>query len=89
MLLEENGIDIQNINLGGGFPEATIMPQEQLKKIAADIGEIIEESNITLKNIFIEPGRYFVGDAGIFISKVINVGEGWAILNIGNHICPK
>ena len=87
--LEENGIDIQNVNLGGGFPEATIMPQEQLKKIAADIGEIIEESNFTPKNIFIEPGRYFVGDAGIFISKVINVGEGWAILNIGSHICPK
>jgi len=87
--LEENGINIQNINIGGGFPEATIMPQEQLKKIAADIGEIIKESNFTHKNIFIEPGRYFVGDAGIFISKVINVGDGWAVLNIGNHICPK
>ena len=87
--LEENGVDIQNINLGGGFPEATIMPQEQLKRIAADIGEILDESNFAHKNIFIEPGRYFVGDAGIYISKVINVEEGWAVLNIGNHICPK
>ncbi|MCP4762541.1 MAG: hypothetical protein GY870_12240, partial [archaeon] len=35
--LKKIGIIIKNINRGGGFPEATVMPQEQLKKIAQEM----------------------------------------------------
>ncbi len=88
--LSKNGIDIKKINLGGGFTEATVMPQKQLKKIAIEIKKTIEKSNIDYKQIYFEPGRYFVGDAGLFITKIIKVSRGrWVFLNIGNHICPK
>ncbi|MCP4763036.1 MAG: hypothetical protein GY870_14770, partial [archaeon] len=88
--LKEIGIIIKNINLGGGFPEATVMPQEQLKKIAQGMKKNLEEAGIEHEKIYFEPGRYFVGDAGLFLAEVINVCEDrWAFLNVGNHICPK
>jgi diaminopimelate decarboxylase len=89
-LLSDYGINIDNINLGGGFPEATVMPLDQLKIIAKEIKTTLEESGINYRNIYFEPGRYFIGDAGLFISKIVKVGEKrWIFLNIGNHICPK
>ena len=89
-LLSECGIYVDNINLGGGFPEATVMPHDQLKFIAKEIKTTLDESGINYKNIYFEPGRYFIGDAGLFISKIVKVGQKrWIFLNIGNHICPK
>jgi len=89
-LFSDHGINIENINLGGGFPEATVMPQDQLKKIAKEIKSTLEEFQVNFKNIYFEPGRYFIGDAGLFISKIVKADEDrWVFLNIGNHICPK
>jgi diaminopimelate decarboxylase len=89
-LLLKHNITIENINLGGGFPEASVMTQNQLKKIAQMMKKELVESNLTYKKIFLEPGRYFVGDSGFFLTKIVNVSENrWIFLNIGNHICPK
>jgi len=89
-ILLKAGVRIENINLGGGFPEATIMPEHQLIEIAKKIKLILTDFDIKFKNIYFEPGRYFVGDAGIFIAKVIKVyKDRWIFLNIGNHLCPK
>ncbi|MFX1275161.1 MAG: alanine racemase [Promethearchaeota archaeon] len=89
-ILKNNEINIENINLGGGFPEATVMNQTQLEKIAIGIKKKLKEANILHEKIYFEPGRYFIGDAGIFLSKIVNVDdERWVFLNIGNHICPK
>jgi diaminopimelate decarboxylase len=89
-LLSDHGVIIDNINLGGGFPEATIMPQNQLNIIARDIKSTLERLQINYKSIYFEPGRYFMGDAGLFISKIVKVeDERWIFLDIGNHVCPK
>ena len=88
--LDEIGLEIENINLGGGFPEATVIPEKQLKEIAFGIKDSIENLQIKYKKIYFEPGRYFVGDSGIFISEIINVtNDRWIFLDVGNHICPK
>ena len=88
--LSEIGVQCENINLGGGFPEATIMKKERLENIARQIKNSLEEFGIDYKSIYFEPGRYFVGDAGLFIAKIIKVIKNrWVFLNIGNHICPK
>jgi len=88
--LKNLAINIKNINLGGGFPEATVMNQEQLKKIAIKIKEFIENNGLSKKKVYLEPGRFFVGDAGIFLAEIIHSNDSrWAFLNIGNHICPK
>ncbi len=89
-LLSKFGIRIDNINLGGGFPEAAVMPQDQLRNIAKQIKMELKKLEINYKNIYFEPGRYFLGDAGLFISKILKVSDSrWIFLNIGNHICPK
>ncbi|MFW9972097.1 MAG: hypothetical protein ACFFDF_18045, partial [Candidatus Odinarchaeota archaeon] len=50
----------------------------------------LEILKINYKHIYFEPGRYFIGDAGLFISKIVKTGENrWIFLNVGNHICPK
>ncbi len=89
-LLSDHGIVIKDINLGGGFPEANVMPQHQLKHIAKEIKKVLSEFEVNYRNIYFEPGRYFIGDAGLFISKIVKVCEDrWVFLNLGNHICPK
>ncbi|MHA1671557.1 MAG: diaminopimelate decarboxylase family protein [Promethearchaeota archaeon] len=88
--LGNSGIKIENINLGGGFPEAVVIPEKQLKKIAQNLKENLELLEINVNQIYFEPGRYFVGDAGIFLTEIIKITENrWIFLNIGNNICPK
>ncbi len=88
--LQNSGIKIKNINFGGGFPEAVIMSESQLRKIFSKIYALLEERNINYDKIYFEPGRYFVGDAGIFIAEIVNKTEDrWIFLNVGNNICPK
>ncbi|MBD3196912.1 MAG: hypothetical protein GF317_17800 [Candidatus Lokiarchaeota archaeon] len=88
--LENNGIHVKNINLGGGFPEAVVMPEKQLDMIFTELKKELEETNISYDKIYFEPGRYFVGDAGLFLAKIINItNDRWIFINIGNHICPK
>jgi diaminopimelate decarboxylase len=66
------------------------MPHNQLKKFFNDIRTIFEDFSINYEKIYIEPGRYFVGDSGLFITKIIKTNsDRWVFLNIGNQICPK
>jgi diaminopimelate decarboxylase len=89
-ILFDAGIKIENINLGGGFPEAAIMPETLLRKIASKIISFVNNFEYSFHKIYFEPGRYFIGDAGVLIAKIINVSEDrWIFLNAGNHICPK
>jgi len=89
-LLKRENLDIKNINIGGGFPESTVMPKKQLKKIAQGIKSYIKEKSIEIEKIYAEPGRYLVGDAGVFVTDVIKKSKNrWIFLNIGNHMCPK
>jgi diaminopimelate decarboxylase len=89
-ILFDAGIKIENINLGGGFPEAVIMPENQLRELATRIDFLISNFELSFKNIYFEPGRYLVGDAGLLIAKIVKVTDDrWIFLNIGNHICPK
>jgi len=89
-LLLKHDIFFENVNLGGGFPEATVMAQNQLKKIAEMIKISFKKSNLKCPKICFEPGRYFVGDSGLFLSKIVKVSDDrWIFIDIGNHICPK
>ena len=89
-VLIKHDIHVDNINFGGGFPEATVMTKNQLKKIAKMIKSHLIESKIPYKRIFLEPGRYLTGDSGLFLTKIVRVSEDrWIFLDVGNHILPK
>ena len=88
--LEKSGIFPSKINMGGGFPEAVIMPKKQLETIASKLKYLLDISNIECKEVYFEPGRYLVGDAGIFVAKIINSQKNrWISLNLGTNIVPK
>lgn len=88
--LRKIDINIKNLNLGGGFPEATVMKKDQLRKIASLLKNFMIDLKIPYQKLYFEPGRYFVGDSAVLIAEVIKVDEDRSIfLNIGNHICPK
>jgi len=83
-------IAIEGINFGGGFPEAVVFKRKVMEAFALSTKRLLEDHNYSHLNIYFEPGRYLVGDAGILISKVINTHDNrWIVLNVGNHIIPK
>ena len=83
-------IDIKNINFGGGFPEAVVFKKKRLEDFALNLKKLLQDHNFSHLNVYLEPGRFIVGDAGILISKIINTTDNrWIFLNIGNYIVPK
>lgn len=83
----EYGFEFDLINMGGGYP-ATYFNEVPT---AADIEGVAKESLArhlpNVKRIFIEPGRYVAGDAGIYVSKVIGKAvraDGqWIFIDVG------
>lgn len=85
--LEQKGVALRILNIGGGYPI-------RYTKNVADIETIEKKINKALKQkfpddveVFIEPGRAVVGDAGIFVSTVIGKtkrgDENWLHIDVG------
>src|SRR6516165_802284 len=90
-LLAEADINLQMINLGGGFPahyrgevpEIDLYAQAVMAAITRYFGNDLPE-------IIIEPGRSLVGDAGVIQSEVVLISEKgggdvrrWVYLDVG------
>ncbi len=72
--LKQEGIKIKYLDMGGGLgiqynDERPPHPRELAKKIKP----ILKDSDITL---IVEPGRSIVGNAGIFVTRVLYTKEG-------------
>ncbi len=63
------------LNLGGGFgikylyEDTEIDLEKMLKEITSTVDEFLDENNMSLKTLMIEPGRSIVGDAGFTLYK--------------------
>ena len=90
--LAENGIILDEINLGGGFP--TDFGNSKVPDVASYANGIMEELRTgfgsALPRLIVEPGRALVGDAGIIVSEVVLVSqksakdaERWVYLDVG------
>jgi len=71
------GIKLKYLDLGGGFPSRGLLPHHlhtQLKPIESYLKPIFSELQKLpyTPTLILEPGRYLVDDATIFISKVIH-----------------
>lgn len=84
---QKNGLELQVLNLGGGFP-ANHEPQvpeieDILRYILELTGELLPEKI----RLSVEPGRALVGDAGTLITSVIGTarrdGKNWMYLDSG------
>lgn len=75
-LEEEEGIVLQMINMGGGFPTHYIQPANELSLYASEITRYLHEDfGENLPEIILEPGRSLTGDCGILTSEVILVSR--------------
>jgi len=75
-LEEEEGISLDMINMGGGFPAHYTTPAHELDVYAKEITRYLHEDfGEVLPKIILEPGRSMAGDAGIIVSEVVLVSR--------------
>ncbi|MBR7888488.1 type III PLP-dependent enzyme [Marinomonas sp. A79] len=75
-LKEEDNIELQMINMGGGFPANYITRTNELSTYAEEISRFLEEDFGTdLPRIILEPGRSLISNAGILVSEVVLISR--------------
>ncbi|WP_436950572.1 diaminopimelate decarboxylase [Staphylococcus xylosus] len=87
--LKENNIEVELINLGGGFSikyvkgDVSFPIEEGIEEITTAVRSIVEEVNYPIPEIGIEPGRSIVGEAGITLYEVGTIKE---IPNVNKYV---
>lgn len=85
------GINLKMINLGGGFPAHYLEATQPIELYANEIKHFLDEDfGDELPEIYLEPGRSLVADAGILVSEVMLVAKKskrslyrWVYLDVG------
>ncbi|HEX2113524.1 MAG TPA: type III PLP-dependent enzyme [Alphaproteobacteria bacterium] len=89
--LEERGVRLTMLNIGGGFPTRYRKGVPALNAYGAAIKEsIVRHFGNRLPDVIVEPGRQMVGDAGVIQSEVVLISKKsagdakrWVYLDIG------
>jgi ornithine decarboxylase len=88
---KEQGIRLDLVNIGGGFPSHYVRPVEETYVYAAEITNYMQEFfGADFPKVIIEPGRYMTGDAGVLVSEIVMIsckerdsGIPWLFLDAG------
>lgn len=84
---EKKGMRLSVLNIGGGYPIRYTKTVVDIPSIEKNANRLIYEKFPRNTSIFIEPGRAVVGDAGVFVSKVIGkarrADEDWLYIDVG------
>ena len=74
--LREEGIDLEMLNIGGGFPANYVDPTFPLETYASEIRRFLHEDfGENLPRILVEPGRGLTADAGVLVSEIVLVSK--------------
>lgn len=83
----EAGITLRMLNVGGGYPIKYTKDVVNIEAIEKSVDKMIYEKFPPGTEVFIEPGRAVVGDAGIFVTSVIGKArrgdENWLYIDVG------
>lgn len=86
-IAEQNGIRFRMLNIGGGYPIRYTKNVVDIETIEKKVDRVISKRFPKDMEIFVEPGRAVVGDAGIFVSTVIGKAkrgdENWLYIDVG------
>ncbi len=75
-LRDEDGIILEMINMGGGFPANYTTKTNDLGTYAAEITRYLHEDfGPELPEIIIEPGRSLISNAGVLVSEVVLISR--------------
>lgn len=85
-LAAKKGIEIKMLNIGGGYPIEYTKKVPSIETIESKISSLLDQYFPEVE-IFIEPGRAVVGDAGVFVSRIIGKAqrgdENWLYIDVG------
>ncbi len=92
-MAEQAGMDLPKLNMGGGFgiPYFHGDTPLDIKRVGEALGERFQELPDTLAKaeLFIELGRYIVGEAGVYLTHIIDRkvshGETYLVTDGGLH----
>jgi ornithine decarboxylase len=84
---KKKGLKLSILNIGGGYPIRYTKNVVDIETIDMNAHQLIYEKFPKNTQIFIEPGRAVVGDAGVFVSRVIGkakrADENWLYIDVG------
>ncbi|MEC4675643.1 MAG: type III PLP-dependent enzyme [Nitrospirota bacterium] len=84
---EKRGVNLSVLNIGGGYPIRYTQDVVDIETIDRNVNRLIYEKFPGNTQVFIEPGRAIVGDAGVFVSRVIGkakrADEDWLYIDVG------
>lgn len=88
---ENTALESKIIDIGGGFPNADAMKKKTFTTILRDIQRYLKETGWDHCEIFYEPGRFIVGDAGFCMARVYKYNSKFStvFLDVGNNLIPK
>jgi ornithine decarboxylase len=85
--VESEGIKLRVLNIGGGYPIRYTREVVDIESIEKMINETIFSQFPEDIEVHIEPGRAVVGEAGVFITRVIGKAtrsdENWLYIDVG------
>ncbi len=83
----QQGITLSMLNIGGGYPIRYTKNVVDIETIEKKVDKVIYQKFPDDIDVFIEPGRAVVGDAGVFVSTVIGKvrrgDENWLYIDVG------
>jgi len=86
-MVQRKGIKLNMLNIGGGFPVKYVDSVPHIDRTSKTIKETLGQAFPEGIEAFVEPGRFFVGEAGILVSTVIGKarrnGNNWIYLDVG------
>ncbi len=86
--LAEDGIVLEMLDLGGGFPARYVDPVPTIDQYGASIVTAIDDVlPYRPETLAVEPGRYLVAESSVMVSTVLGreerAGEEWLYLDVG------
>jgi ornithine decarboxylase len=89
LLLAERGIELEMLDIGGGFPATVGSNVPTLKEIADPTLAAIDSLPVPVRRVLAEPGRALVADASVLAATVIGrerrAGRVWVYLDVGAY----
>lgn len=87
-MAREAGLDLDMMDLGGGFPAPYTGPVPQPNDVAKVVNDALREYMPEVRRVFLEPGRGVCGNAADMVVEVTGVadrpdGQKWLYLNAG------
>jgi ornithine decarboxylase len=73
---EFEDVDLEMINMGGGFPSNYVNPAEELKVYSEHINKFLERFfGEKMPRIILEPGRSLAGNTGVLVSEIVLISQ--------------